>query len=86
MSAAGVSLEYSYYGQNAPKTGSILRRGNAKNFLVQLPVIFPRVHVARNMGGFNRQSLDLLAMRHEESPQTAFRIEPHQFFPVSQIN
>ena len=86
MSAAGVSLEYFYYSQNAPKTGSILWRGNAKNLLVQLPVIFPRVHVARNIGGFNRKPLDLISMRREQRAQAAFRVEGQQFIPVNKID
>ena len=86
MSAAGVSLEYFYCGQNAPKTGSILWRGNAKNFLVQLPVIFPRVHVARNIRRFDWNPFDLIAMRREQRAQTAFGAERQQLSPIRQID
>jgi hypothetical protein len=53
---------------------------------VQPLVIFPRVHVARNVGRFNRNPFDPIAMRREQRAQTALVVEGQQFVPVSEIN
>ena len=59
---------------------------NTKDIFVQSLVIFPRVHVARNIRRFNGNPLDLVAMRGEQSAQTAFGFERQQFITVLQID
>ena len=84
--AEGASLDYFLCGQNQPKMGLILCWGDAEHIEMQPLVIFPRVHVARNIGGFNRKPLDLIAMRREQRAQAAFRVEGQQFIPVNKID
>src|SRR5258708_24486193 len=66
--------------------GSILSWSKTKNILVQPTVIFPRVHVARNIGRFNRNPFDLIAVRREQPAQTALGVKRQQFTPVVKID
>ena len=86
MMPEGVALEYFLLCPKQSQNGSILLWTNAKNIFVQSPVIFPRVHVARNIRGFDRNPFDLIAMVGEQPAQTAFGVEPQQFIPVCQID
>ena len=73
-------------GQNRSQKGSVSLWTNTKDIFVQSLVIFPRVHVARNVRRFNRNPLDLVAMGGEQPAQTAFGIELQQFITVLQID
>jgi hypothetical protein len=86
MMPEGVALDISYGGQNWSQKGSVILWTNAKDIFVQSPVIFPRVHVARNIRRFNRNPFDLVAMSGEQSAQTAFGFERQQFITVLQID
>src|SRR6266481_5220019 len=86
MMAEGASLDYFLWCQDQPKMDLILRWGNAEQIEMQPLVIFPRVHVARNIRGFNRNPFDLIAMRCEQRAQTACGVEGQQFIPVGEID
>src|SRR5712671_6136156 len=86
MMPEGVALEYFSMWPEQSKKGSILLWTNAKNIFMQSPVIFPRVHVARNIRRFDRDPFDLIAMGGEQPAQTAFGVEPQQFASVSLID
>ena len=73
-------------GRNSPENRSHFCRRDPENLLVQLLVIFPRVHVARNVGRFNRHALHLFSMRIEQRAQTSLRIERQQFITVNEID
>jgi hypothetical protein len=77
MSAEGASLDYFCHGQNGPKMGSSLRRENAEHIQVKLPVIFPRVHIARNVRRCNRNPFYFVSMSREDCPQTLLGIQRH---------
>lgn len=75
MMPEGVPLEYFLRSENAAKIGSNPLRRSAEDVFVQPPVIFPRVHVTRNIRRFDWQSPHLSAMGCEECAQAPFRIE-----------
>jgi hypothetical protein len=47
----------------------------AEDIFVQRQVIFPRIHVARNVRRRNRNAQHFLAVRVEQSAQSAFWIK-----------
>src|SRR5437870_1491913 len=73
-------------GRNRPENRSHFCRQDPENLLVQSLVIFPRVHVARNVGRFNRNAPHLFSVRIEQRAQTSLRIEGQQFITVSEID
>ena len=75
MMPKGVPLEYFLMSENAPKTGSGRSWRDAEDVFVEPPVIFPRVHVARNIGGFNPNSPHLCAVGFEERAQASIWVE-----------
>src|SRR5258706_8899749 len=86
MMPEGVALEYFLLCPKQSQNDSILLWTNAKNIFMQSPVIFPRVHVARNIRRFDRNPFDLIAMGGEQPSQTAFGVEPQQFASVRLID
>src|SRR5205823_13267838 len=73
-------------GRNRPENGSYFCRRDPEGLLVQSLVIFPRVHVARNVGRLNRNAPHLFSVRIEQRAQTSLRIEGQQFITVSEID
>ena len=59
---------------------------NAKNFLVQRPVIIPRVHVSRNIIRIDRNARYFVAMRVEKRLQAARRIQFEKLSAKTQID
>ena len=65
---------------------SIIRRGESEHVFVQPLVIFPRVHVARNIGRPDGHAADLRAVCGEERTQAASGIEGQQLIPISKVD
>ncbi len=53
---------------------------------MQSQIIFPRVHIARNVWRFNREPPHLASMCIEERPQARVSIELKQFVTVREID
>jgi hypothetical protein len=83
MSLRAVSLDFA---QNRPNIGLSTRRGDAEDVFVQPPVIFPRVHIPRNVGGIDRHAPNFFAVRVEKSAQTFMRVQGEQFLAIDEIN
>ena len=83
MIAAPFSLEIAKIGR---KIWSNSCRRSSEDLLVQINVIFPRVHVARNVRGVNRHAAHLFSMRIEQRAETSLRIERQQFITVNEID
>ena len=79
-------MDYFLLWSKLAQNGSILCRRSAKHIFVQASVIFPRVHVARNIRRFDRNPFDLIAMRREQRAQTALGVERQQLIPIRQID
>ena len=75
MTTEVVSLDYFLMVQNSPKTGSGRCRRDAEDLFMQPAVIFPRVHVARNVGIRDGQPVHSVAMGFEKGAQASFWVE-----------
>ena len=86
MMPEGASLDYFSKWQNAPKMASGRSRRDAEDIFVQPSVIFPRVHVARNIRAFDGHPPHFVAMGVEKRAQASLRVERQQLASIDEVD